>query len=79
MPPNIAVGHSGAPPRFILRVLLAALGQLGRREEAAAALAEIEEIKPPQPERHWEVTMPYADSASRAFFEEGLRKAGMQI
>ena len=67
------------PHRFIMRTLLAALGQLGRREEAAAALTELEELKALQPDRHWEVTMPYADHASRVFFEEGLRKAGMQI
>jgi TolB-like protein/class 3 adenylate cyclase len=67
------------PHRWILRILLAALGQLDRREEAAAALAELEELRPPQPERHWEVTMPYADRASRAFFEEGLRKASLLI
>jgi adenylate cyclase len=63
-----------------LRTLLAALGQLGRLDEAAAVLTRLEELQPPQEAaRHWEVTMPYADRASRAFFEEGLRKAGMQI
>ena len=67
------------PHRFILRTLLAALGQLGKSEEAASALAELEEIKSHQPDRHWEVTMPYSDHASRAFFEEGLRKAGVQV
>jgi len=67
------------PHRWILRILIAALGQLDRREETAAALAELEELRPPQPERHWEVTMPYTDRASRAFFEEGLRKAGLQV
>ena len=65
--------------RFILRTLLAALGQLGRYDEAAAVIAELEESKPPQAARHWKVTMPYADRASRLFFEEGLRKGGLQI
>ncbi len=65
--------------RFILRTLLAALGQLGRHDEAAAVISELEEIKPHQATRHWEVTMPYSDRASRLFFEEGLRKAGLQI
>lgn len=65
--------------RFILRTLLAALGQLGRHAEAAAVISELEEIKPPQATRHWEITMPYSDPASRLFFEEGLQKAGLQI
>jgi TolB-like protein/class 3 adenylate cyclase len=65
--------------RFILRTLLAALGQLGRRDEAAAVLSELDEVKPPEAARHWEVTMPYSDRASRVFFEEGLRKAGLQV
>jgi TolB-like protein/class 3 adenylate cyclase len=65
--------------RFILRTLLAALGQLGRRDEATAVISELDEAKPPQEARHWEVTMPYSDHASRVFFEEGLRKAGLQI
>jgi len=40
---------------------------------------KMDEVKPPQADRHWEVTMPYADPASRAFLDEGLRKAGLQI
>jgi hypothetical protein len=39
-------------------------------------MMELEETVPKQAERHWEVTMPYADLASRTFFEEGLSKAG---
>ena len=65
--------------RFILRTLLAALGQLGRSDEAVTVITELNELKPPLAARHWQVTMPYADPASRAFFEEGLRKAGLQI
>lgn len=65
--------------RTIMRTLVAALGQLGNSEEAAGVIAELDEVKPHEPERHWEVTMPYADRESRAFFEEGLRKAGLQI
>jgi len=64
--------------RFILRTLLAALGQLGRLEEAAFVVAQLDEIRSPQAARHWEVTMPYGDHASRAAYEDGLRKAGLQ-
>jgi len=63
--------------RFIQRTLLAALGQAGKIEEAAAVISELAETQPKQPQRHWEVTMPYADAASRAQFEEGLAKAGL--
>ena len=64
---------------FILRILLAALGQLGRSSEAAAVLSELYDEKPPAATRLWEVTMPYADPAARAFFDDGLRKAGLPI
>jgi TolB-like protein/Tfp pilus assembly protein PilF len=62
--------------RFIQRTLLAALGQLGRQSEASQVMMELNETIPKQARRHWQVTMPYADLASRAFFEEGLTKAG---
>ncbi|WP_186002942.1 adenylate/guanylate cyclase domain-containing protein [Mycobacterium sp. KBS0706] len=65
--------------RITLRTLLAALGQLGRHDEVASVIVKMDEVKPPQADRHWEVTMPYADPASRAFLDEGLRKAGLQI
>lgn len=64
---------------FILRTLLAALGQLGRIEEGARVRAELGDVTPPMERRFWEVTLPYADAASRAFFDEGLRKAGMAV
>jgi hypothetical protein len=64
--------------RIIIRTLLAALGQLGRREEAALALAEAGGAQIAAA-GHWEVTMPYAERASRLFFDEGLRKAGVHI
>ncbi|WP_274626231.1 tetratricopeptide repeat protein [Arvimicrobium flavum] len=63
--------------RFVLRTLLAALGQLGRSGECGTVIAELNETKPPLEQRHWEITLPYADAASRAFFDEGLRKAGL--
>ncbi len=62
-----------------LRTLLAALGQLGRTEEAAAIREEMERLKPQDAERYWDLTTPYADSAHRAHFVEGLRKAGMAV
>jgi TolB-like protein/class 3 adenylate cyclase len=64
---------------FMLRTLAAALGQMGRRDEAGPVLAELRETMPPNAARHWEVTMPYAHAPSRAFFEEGLRLAGFEI
>jgi TolB-like protein/class 3 adenylate cyclase len=65
--------------RLALRTLLACLGQLGRLEEASTVLAELSRIDASPAARDWEMTMPYADAAARAHFEEGLRKAGMQI
>ena len=64
---------------FILRILLAALGQLGRSSEAAVVLTELYDEMPPASTRLWEVTLPYADPAARAFFDDGLRKAGLPI
>ena len=64
---------------FILRTLLAALGQLGHSWEAGAVLDELTETMPPENARHWEITMPYADTASRDFLYQGLRKAGLAI
>jgi TolB-like protein/class 3 adenylate cyclase len=66
--------HEAAP-----RTLLASLGQLGRIEEAKPLLAELEQFRKTTSERHWQITLPYADPASRAHFIEGLRKAGMNI
>jgi adenylate cyclase len=63
---------------FVLRTLLASLGQLGRTEEAAAVLVELRRLKV-EDERYWQTISPYADPAHRAHFDEGLRKAGMQV
>jgi adenylate cyclase len=62
---------------FVLRTLLASLGQLGCTDEAAAVLRELNEGKPRFAGRHWQITMPYADPGSRAFYMEGLYKAGL--
>jgi adenylate cyclase len=64
---------------IVLRTLLASLGQLGRTDEAATVLAELERIKPADPERHWDATNPYIDAAHRTHVVEGLRKAGMRV
>jgi tetratricopeptide (TPR) repeat protein len=61
----------------VLRTLAATLGQLGRTEDARSVLAEMEQIKPINLERHWELTCPYADPAHEAHLIDGLRKAGL--
>jgi TolB-like protein/class 3 adenylate cyclase/tetratricopeptide (TPR) repeat protein len=60
------------------RVLAACYGQLGRTEEASAALAELRRLMPKDAERLWDITNPYADPAHRAHFTDGLRKAGWE-
>jgi TolB-like protein/class 3 adenylate cyclase/cytochrome c-type biogenesis protein CcmH/NrfG len=62
-----------------LRMLLAALGQLGRTEEAGKVREELERIKLAEPGRYWEATMCHADPTHQAHLLEGLRKAGMQV
>jgi len=64
---------------YVLRTLLASLGQLERTDEARTVLAELERFKPIDAARYWETTSPYADPAHRAHLDEGQRKAGMQI
>jgi hypothetical protein len=63
----------------VLRTLIASLGQLKRIDEAGAVLAELGRFKPLDAARYWQAASPYADPAHRAHFDEGLRKAGMQI
>jgi adenylate cyclase len=64
------------PTPRLYRVLAASYGQLGRAEEAQAALAEMRRLLPKDTERLWETIDPYLDPAHRAHFIEGLRKAG---
>ena len=64
------------PTHMLYRTLAACYGQLGRVEEARAALAELRRLMPNDAERHWEVTNPYLDAAHREDFIDGLRKAG---
>src|SRR5262245_14883668 len=64
---------------YVLRILIASLGQLERTGEARAVIAELERFKPIDAARYWHAASPYADPAHRAHFDEGLRRAGMQI
>src|SRR5262249_50426940 len=64
------------PTHMLYRALAASYGQLGRAEEARAALVEMRRLMPKGAERLWEVMNPYFDPAHRAHFIEGLRKAG---
>jgi hypothetical protein len=51
-------------------------GQLGRTEEAGAALTEMEQLMPSDIQRDWNLTCPYADPAHEAHLLDGLRKTG---
>jgi adenylate cyclase len=65
------------PFHELYRTLVACYGQLGRPEEAQAAIAEMRRLMPKGAERLWETTNPYLDPAHRAHVIEGLRKAGL--
>lgn len=60
----------------VLRTLAATLAQLGRTKEARSVLAEMDQMKPINVVRHWELTCPYADPAHAGHLLDGLRKAG---
>jgi TolB-like protein len=60
----------------LLRLLLASLGQLGRIEEAACLLTEMNRIRPADFQRYWTITNPYITPSHETHFVEGLRKAG---
>ena len=64
------------PTHMLYRALAASYGQLGRSEEARAALAEMRRLMPEAAERLWDVINPYLDPSHRAHFIVGLRKAG---
>jgi len=64
---------------FIMLLLLASLGQLGRADEAQALLPETVAAQPADSDRYWEVLHPYADPAHRAHLLEGLRKGGLKV
>jgi adenylate cyclase len=62
---------------FLMRTLLATLGQLGRTDEAAIVRAELAQFGPPNAAHFWKTVSPYAEPAHHAHLREGLRKAGM--
>ena len=69
-------GIDARPFHVLYRTLAACYGQLGRADEAAAALAELRRLMPKDAERRWDAANPYADPAHRAHFLDGLHKAG---
>ena len=62
---------------FLMRTLLASLGQLGRTDEAAIVRAELAQFDPPNAAQFWTAISPYVDPAHHAHLRDGLRKAGM--
>ena len=56
---------------------LAALGRMGRQDEAAAALARARLLMPDLTIAFVETSLPISDAATRATFAEGLRLAGV--
>jgi tetratricopeptide (TPR) repeat protein len=62
---------------FLMRTLLATLGQLGRTDEAAIVRAELAQFDPPNAAHFWKAISPYTDPAHHAHLRDGLRKAGM--
>ncbi len=56
--------------------LIAALGHLGRRDEAQAALAELARWQRRLSRRYIELTYPFRDSADFEMFVAGLKRAG---
>jgi adenylate cyclase len=74
---KIAQTGLGLRPFHALYLTLAACyGQLGRLEEARAALAEMRRLQPNNAEHRWEIANPYLDPTHRSHFIDGLRKAG---
>ena len=62
---------------FLMRTLIASLGQLGRTDEAAIVRAELARFDPPNAAQFWTAISPYPDPAQHAHLRDGLRKAGM--
>jgi TolB-like protein/class 3 adenylate cyclase len=67
------------PFHTLYRTLAACYGQLGRREEAAAALAEMHRLNPPAAVHHWQALYPYANPAHLTQLIDGLHKAGLAV
>ena len=65
------------PPRFGRASLIAALGHLGRIDEAQPALAEAQSIRPEFSISFLEKNLPLEDDDYMAHYVDGLRKAGV--
>ena len=59
------------------RTLLACLGQLGRRDDAARVRAEVPELMATENDRIWALTNPYLEPEHVFHLREGLQKAGL--
>jgi TolB-like protein len=59
-----------------LRILAAALGQLGQLEDCAPIRVEMEALRPLDVAGQWAASTNYANPAHRAHLVEGLRKGG---
>jgi TolB-like protein/Flp pilus assembly protein TadD len=70
-----AVGQFAGDVRAHQR-LVAALGHLGRRDEAKAALAELERRQPNLTRRYIDLTYPFRDPADLDMLLAGLKRAG---
>ena len=57
----------------------ACLGHIGRKKEAGIALGELLRLQPDFSLDYIDTTYPFRDSKDRAFFIEGLNKAGMNF
>ncbi|QRM56202.1 adenylate/guanylate cyclase domain-containing protein [Sinorhizobium sp. BG8] len=62
-----------------LVVLLASLGQLGRKEEARKMISEFAVSPPPDMAGYWDIFMAYVDPEHHRNFLEGLEKAGVSV
>lgn len=71
--------HSLRRVYFNLIVMVASLGQLGRREEAGEHMPEIAASTPADTQRYWQVLTAYVDPGHQAHFMEGLGKAGLAV
>ena len=61
---------------FILVVLLACLGQLGRHDAAEKLMPSLRGLSPADYGRYWEMLTIYCHEADRQHLFDGLRKAG---
>lgn len=62
---------------FILAVLLASLGQMGRLDAADKLLPALHALSPADHHRYWQMITIYSHEADRQHMFEGLRKAGL--